>query len=291
LPFFKIETHGHRAAASTTQDPDMTFAASLTSSSARAIAVSSLALWSLLPLTPAHAEDARVLCDRSAASSYDETRPAGIAGVNQDAIVVKQALDACRAAYEANKGDARLAFQLGRVLARDGKGAEAIALYQAAAKAGHATAMVNLGAEVEPKQPAEAFALYKQAAEKGHVLGMFNLGVAYRDGVGVTADAGQALAWLHKAASMGDGWAAYNIGVMQDEGKLIPADKAQAIAHYKLAAGRGIVDAMINLAVMSEKGDGMPVDTKAALVYYKQAAALGDKDGIAGAARLEAVKP
>ena len=59
---------------------------------------------SLFVFSPALADP----CDDLAASPYDDTRPAGIAGVEPDEIDVEKALPACMAAHEANKDDPRL---------------------------------------------------------------------------------------------------------------------------------------------------------------------------------------
>lgn len=249
--------------------------------------LAALTTTSLLAVPAARAGDSNDICDSLAASSNDTTRPAGVAGIEEDKIDVGKALPACRDAYAASNQDPRLAFQLGRVLMKDGKKDEALALYEQSAKAGHSVAMVNYAVAIEDERPADAFASYKQAAETGDALGQYNLGVAYQNGVGVAADGKLALEWFKKSSDQGDGWSAYNIGVLHDEGKLLPVNKPEAVTFYRLAADRGIADAMINLAMVLETGDGVPADKASAATLYEQAAALGDADGIAAVKRMK----
>ncbi len=242
----------------------------------------------LLGLSPtAHAEDNRSLCDTLASSSYDNTRPPGLAGVEQEDIDIAKALPACRDAQAKAPGDIRMAFQLGRVLMQDGKEPEALVLFEQAAKAGHAAAMVNLGVALHEKKPADAFAWYSKAAQLGDVLGEYNLGVAYQDGVGTPVDGTKALEWFRKSSAQGDDVAAYNIAIIYDEGTLLPENTGEALKYYRLAVDRGNVDAMVNLGIMYENGEGMEADIDAALELYKRAADLGDADAKAEVERLE----
>jgi len=243
----------------------------------------------VLALSPkAQAEDNRSLCDTLAASNYDTTRPPGLVGVEQEDIDIAKALPACRDVQAKAPGDARMAFQLGRVLMQDGKEAEALVLFEQAAKAGHAAAMVNLGVALHEKKPDEAFAWYGKAAQLGDVLGEYNLGVAYQDGVGTPIDGNKALEWFQKSSDQGDDVAAYNIAIIHDEGTLVPENPAEALKYYRLAVDRGNVDAMVNLGIMYENGEGIEADVEAALELYKRAAALGDADAQAEVDRVQA---
>ncbi|MDO9414883.1 tetratricopeptide repeat protein [Pararhizobium sp.] len=235
----------------------------------------------------ASAAESKDICDQLAASSYDTTRPAGVTGVEEEKIDVAKALPACTDAHAANK-DPRYAFQLGRVLYKDGKKAEAIALYEQAANAGFVVAMVNFAFRTEDTKPVEAFAWYKKAADAGNLLGYYNLGVAYQNGVGTEPNGRLSLEAYLKASDMGDGLATFNMGSLHDEGKLVTANKEEAVRLYKIAIDRGIVDAMFNLAYLYENGDGIPVDKPAALALYKKAAALGDTESAEKAKLLEA---
>lgn len=254
----------------------------------KTVLFASIATGALALSSAAKAEDNGSLCDTLASSSYDNTRPGGLAGVALEDLHIARALPACRDAQAKAPGDVRLAFQLGRVLMQDGKQPEAIVLFEQAAKAGHIAAMVNLGVLLEEKKPDEAFAWYDKAARLGHVLGEFNLGIAYENGIGTTVNAAKALEWFQKSSDQGDDVAAYNIAVIHDEGTLVPENTVEALKYYRLAVDRGNLDAMVNLGYMYENGEGVTADTGAALALYKRAAALGDADAQTDVTRLEA---
>lgn len=239
-----------------------------------------------LGIHPARAENASSVCDRLAASSFDASRPAGLAGVGQDQIDVTLAMPACNEAYAGGTPAPRMIFQLGRVYQKAGDAAKARALYLEASKAGHAVAMVNLGAMIEDDEPEQARDWYGKAAELDNVLGLYNLAVAYASGIGGPVDAAKAIEFYRKAMDQGDSVAAYNLAVLYDEGKLVDRDMAQAIKLYEVAVQGGNIDAMVNLAITFEKGDGVTVDKAAALALFERAAALGDQEAVEQAARL-----
>ncbi len=226
-------------------------------------------------------------CDQMAASQYDDTRPDGVDGVEIQAVNLPAAVKACRAAHEASPDNARTTFQYARVLGALGQKPEAIELYRQSAEAGHAVAMVNLGAELEGRDSKAAVGWYEKAASKGQLLGEFNLAVAYRDGMGVEIDGNKAAVLFAKAADKGDGLAAYNLAVLHDEGNIVPENNAEAIRFYGIAVDRGIVDAMINLATMLENGEGIEVDLARAVDLYQRAADRGDAQGLAAVERLK----
>ena len=241
---------------------------------------------SLFVFSPALADP----CDDLAASPYDDTRPAGIAGVEPDEIDVEKALPACMAAHEANKDDPRIAFQLARVLEMSDEFEKAKALYEQAMNAGHIGATINYGAAVEEADPKAAFAAYTKAAEAGNVLGQYNLGVAYKDGIGTEPDGAKAIEWTTKAADQGDPWAAYNLAIIHDEGTLVPKDMDKAITFYKKAVEGGNIDAMMNLAIVYEEGQGVPADKAEALRLYQMAADAGDEEAQQAVERLKEAK-
>ena len=219
-------------------------------------------------------------CDAAAGSTYDAQRNAAFAPVALEEISIGAALSACREAYNAGGGGARMAFQLARALERAGQGLDAMKLYAEAASLGHTVAMVNYGAMLGKRGDAVSeFGLYRKSAEMGDTLGAYNLAVAYRDGVGTAIDGAEAARWFEKASAAGDETAAFNLGVLFDDGSLVEEDDARAAAWYKLAAERGSVDAMINLGLMLESGEGMAQNLTAAARYFQQAAERGDSFG------------
>jgi hypothetical protein len=79
-------------------------------------------------------------CDRLAADPSDETRPAGISGVEFSALEPDRAVAVCRRAVAEFPDDARLKFELCRALAKAGKIAEAAEMCREAYEAAHGPA-------------------------------------------------------------------------------------------------------------------------------------------------------
>lgn len=215
-------------------------------------------------------------CDAEAGSEHDLQRNMAFPPVATVDIRIGRALSACREAYN-QAGPPRVTFQLARVLHKAGQMSQAMAMLKKAAEADHAIAMVNYAVMIgERGDHATEFALYQKAAATGNILAAYNLGVAYRDGVGTTANGTLAAQWFERASLAKDGVAAFNLAVMLDDGVQIPQDDRKAAAFYALAAERGNVDAMINLGLMLENGEGMAADAVAARDMFKKAAEKGD---------------
>jgi hypothetical protein len=168
----------------------------------------------LLSMSPSRSEDAAPaadspehLCDVLAASPFDRTKPAGIAGVETGSIDSKKAIPACRDALAKHPDDPRLAFQLARALYKDSSRAaidEAVKLYRQAAEAGSALGMNNLGVMFDfgdgvGADKAEALKWFRKAADAGNLAAMRSLGDAYERGDGVAKDEAEAKRWYAKA--------------------------------------------------------------------------------------------
>ena len=127
-------------------------------------------------------------CDLLAASPYDTSRPADIAGINQ--IDPKVALPACQAALAADPHNVRLQFEMGLVSETLKDDIRARGFFEAAAAQGNAAAANELGTLYDlgggglPKNDKEAARHYVFAAEQGNALGQFNLGRYFGHGRG-----------------------------------------------------------------------------------------------------------
>ena len=182
------------------------------------------------------------------------------------------ALSACREACNQGSGP-RQTFELARVLHAAGQRGQAMAMLEKAAEGDHAIAMVNYAVLIgERGDHAAEFALYQKAAAAGNILAAYNLGVAYRDGIGTSANGELAAQWFERASVARDNLGAFNLAVMLDEGTQIPEDNRKAAQFYKLAADRGNVDAMVNLGLMLENGEGVAADAAAATAMFSRAA-------------------
>lgn len=141
-------------------------------------------------------------CDAAAGSPLDQARNPVFQPVEDGDLQLGVAISACRAAYNAGGGEARIAFQLGRALDRGGQTLAAEKLYREAATGGHAAAMVRYGRVLAHKGDASgAFALYRKAAEAGDRIGAGVLAIAYRHGIGTAPDPGLAGRWQSVAAT------------------------------------------------------------------------------------------
>jgi uncharacterized caspase-like protein len=84
-------------------------------------------------------------CDQLAAAPEDPDRPPAIKGVELNQISSPRAIPACQAAVQAEPGNRRALFQLGRGFAAGGAYSEARRWYEKAAALGNAVAMRGLG--------------------------------------------------------------------------------------------------------------------------------------------------
>ncbi len=215
-------------------------------------------------------------CDAEAGSEHDLQRNLAFRPVATEDIRIGIALSACREAYNQGSGP-RQTFELARVLHAAGQRSQAMAMLEKAAEGNHAVAMVNYAVMLgERGDHAAEFALYQKAAATGNILAAYNLGVAYRDGIGTSANGALAAQWFERASVAKDNLGAFNLAVMLDEGTQIPEDNGKAAQFYRLAADRGNVDAMVNLGLMLESGEGMPADSAAATAMFSRAAEKGD---------------
>jgi hypothetical protein len=147
-----------------------------------AFAIGLLPLLFNIAAKAASAEDALAKCDSLASDPYDPGRYA--AGVTDEQFAPGAAVDACRAAVDANPTVPRAWFELGRsywIAERD----------------------------------TEAFAAFVKAATMNYAPSMKYIGDAYRDGRGLPAGVQQnpdtALAWYEKALAAGYRQAAASI--------------------------------------------------------------------------------
>ncbi|HEY1544171.1 MAG TPA: tetratricopeptide repeat protein [Xanthobacteraceae bacterium] len=160
----------------------------------------------------ARADDSSTLtsiCDQAAASPFDTTRPAGVAGVAPDKIDTKIAVPACEAAVKAAPNDPRIAYQLGRAYFAAKAYESARAQYERADAAGFAPAAFNLAAIYHeglgvPVDPQRSIALVRRAADGGLPLAMNALGYRYTQADGVAKDLSEARRWFQKGAELND---------------------------------------------------------------------------------------
>ena len=172
-------------------------------------------------------------------------------------------------------------------LERDPK--EAFALYQAAAKAGHAQAAYRtavcceLGADDgggTKKDPLKAMQWYKRSANMGDTPAMYKMGMSQLKGLlGQPPNAAEAISWLKRAAERADEenpHALHELGVLYEKANgrdNIAKDEAYAKHLFLQAANLGYKFSQYRLGCAYEYGlVGCPVDPRQSIAWYSRAA-------------------
>jgi TPR repeat protein len=208
-------------------------------------------IFALLVCLPAQADavsEATARCDALGASPEDATRPAGVQGIEADALDTEAAIAACEAALRLAPGNHRLEYQLARALQAGGK------------------------------DLTRAFDLYMLSANSGHAGAMHNLGAAYQRGDGVEPDVVEAMRWYRRAAEPPNNFrmAKVNLGLLYQSGSGVEADPTQAAKLFCDAAAAGLPEAMTRCGFAYNKGEGVVENARTAVSWYRKAAKLGN---------------
>ena len=174
---------------------------------------------------------------------------------------------------------------------------EAFALYQAAAKGGHAAASFRtaVSCEIGPEEGGgtrrdypKAVQWYRRAAALGDVAAMFKLGIILLRGLlGVPRNVGEAVTWLKRAAERADidnPHALHELATLHEPTTADPAvrekvipDEAYALKLFKQAAELGFKRSQFRLGQAYEYGSlGLDIDNRASIAWYTKAAAQGE---------------
>ena len=231
-------------------------------------------------------------CDLLAASPSDDSRPAGIAGVEVEKIAVERATAACDEAVRRYPSVARFALQAGRVADARKDHARARELYESASKLGNPVAMFNLGLSYDlgigtAQDPAEARKWYEMAGQQNLDLALLNLGFLYEKGRGVSQDFSVARDLYEKSAARGNRRAMNNLGYLFEHGFGVNTNYAEAHRWYERSARLGDALAMRNLGNLFEHGFGVTKNLDDARKWYEKAAIAGDEEA---KKRLELLK-
>ncbi|KAA8733921.1 sel1 repeat family protein [Acinetobacter qingfengensis] len=109
-------------------------------------------------------------------------------------------------------------------------------LLNTAAQAGHPKAMMCMGIYCQNHdQPAEAIEWFTHAKARGDIRAGYLLGIAYRDGLGVDADAKLAVELLNQAGEQGDADAYFALYESYKEGIGVRKNKKSQAKYLKLA--------------------------------------------------------
>lgn len=119
-----------------------------------------------------------------------------------------------------------------------------------------------------------AYSEFLTSAKEGHLESQFNVALMHENGIGVTKDEAQALAWYLKAAQQGSSAAQYNLAVLYENGRGTEVDFAQANEWYRSAAVQDDPLAIGNLGMLYLRGDGVPVDEVAGIALLLRSVSL-----------------
>ena len=172
---------------------------------------------------------------------------------------------------------------------------EAFALYQNAAKLGHAQAAYRVAVccELGPdegggtrRDAVKAIQWYERAAQLGDVPAMYKLGMIRLKGLlGQSRDQRAALPWLEKAAARADAdnphalheLALLHEGAAPGHAGVVAIDHARALQLFRRAAELGYKFAQYRLGAAHEHGSlGCPVDARQSVSWYSRAAAQAE---------------
>ncbi|TNF33125.1 MAG: hypothetical protein EP315_08740 [Gammaproteobacteria bacterium] len=127
----------------------------------------------------------------------------------------------------------------------------------------------------------QAFKDFRQMAEQGYARAQVRLGFMYERGLGIPADATEAILWYGKAVALGDGDALARLGFMYERGIGTHRDYNRAVDYYRQSVNRGSGFGMAQLGYLYFIGQGVQRDEIRAIDYYKQAAAKNSGLGLA----------
>ena len=99
----------------------------------------------------------------------------------------------------------------------------------------HPAASPSLVAGIQP----EVLLHYQQEAARGDAVAEDNLASCYEQGLGVVADATQAVSWYRASADGGFSPAQFHLGSCYEHGTGVARDLEQARHWYRLASERG----------------------------------------------------
>lgn len=163
-------------------------------------------------------------CDRAAAHTMDEQKPANLPGVTFDKLDTQAAINACLRATKVPGAPAREYFQLGRSYEKAENFKDAMAAYKTAMEKGHKRAIYNVATGLMQtrrgvkKDPAAALALLEQAASINVKYSLSALGNYYKDGTGGRRNYAKAIDYYNQAIKGGDTLGYVGLGIMTYDG-------------------------------------------------------------------------
>ncbi len=129
----------------------------------------------------------------------------------------------------------------------------------------------------------------ERLANEGIGEASFLMGTAYAEGLAVTADPTQAIAWYRKAAALDITLAQHNLGNVYASGTGVEQSDADAVYWWLKAAEKGDAIPQFRLAEMYEQGRGVEKDIEQAIGWYRESNRRGNQNAAAALERLQAI--
>jgi uncharacterized caspase-like protein/TPR repeat protein len=219
-------------------------------------------------------------CDILAADPDDPQRL--VPGVSWGLVNVRDAVRACVLDLARRPNDARLQFQLGRVLDIANMHDWAAAFYERSGAQNYTAALVNHGymfrtGRGRPVDFQKARELYRRAADLGNLRARTNIGSLYINGEGVEKSYAEGILWYRLAGSSGWANAITALGDAYRRGFGVRENPSEAVRLYMMAAENGQADAMVNIGRAYANGWGVARDLGQAVSWYEKADDLGNQ--------------
>lgn len=141
--------------------------------------------------------------------------------------------------------------------ARPGHRADALRLFEQAARAGDTEAAFELGQMLRAAAPDKAWLWYRQAAQQGHARSALMLGLLAANGEGVPKDPAVAARWLENSSELGNAHAMFLLYNAYREGRGVAPDLARAHALLEEAAHHEYPPAIQELAMTVQADDAL----------------------------------
>ena len=133
--------------------------------------------------------------------------------------------------------------------------ADALRLFEQAARAGDAEAAFELGQMLRPGAPEQAWAWYRMAAKRQHAKAALMLGLLAANGEGVAQDAAEAARWLAVSSELGNAHAMFLLYNAYRTGRGVEADQQKGLALLEEAAHHDYPPAIQELAMTVQADD------------------------------------
>lgn len=135
--------------------------------------------------------------------------------------------------------------------------ADALRLFEQAARAGDAEAAFELGQMLRPAAPEQAWAWYRMAATRQHAKAALMLGLLAANGEGVDRNPAEAARWLAVSSELGNPHAMFLLYNAYREGRGVPQDEHKGLALLEEAAHHDYPPAIQELAMTVQADDAL----------------------------------